>query len=254
MGRARAQKSPNCWSLATPLENREGIGAQSQNAIREKLKPQAWKTSALPEEQKSEKFQSDGNSLSSPVSGVATDGQENAAGKVNPSDQKPQVVALANNADRGGRFVIVPRGGTISDVVARHYEENSILALSLVQEFNPQIGNLDFVSEGERLWMPPLTRKTLLRQQPDKSYRFIASVFRSRKEAVQWAHLLLSKKYSVEIVPQKVSNSMQIYRVEIRGLPSVAAADQVQRLIDAQATQYVQREKKPLPQQKRERL
>ena len=92
--------------------------------------------------------------------------------------------------------------------------------------------------------MPPLTRDILLRQQPDKSYRLIASAFRRREEAVRWSHFLLSEKYSVEVVPQKVFGSMQIYRVEIGELPDVAAADQVQELINAQAARYVQRKKK----------
>jgi hypothetical protein len=139
----------------------------------------------------------------------------------------------------------VPRGGTIFDSVSRHYGENSALALSLVQEFNPQIGNLDVVSEGERLWMPPLTRDILLRQQPDNSYRFIAAASRSRKDAERWGHFLLSKGYSAEIVPHRVSNSMQVYRVEIGGLIDATAANQVEELIDVQATRYAQRQERP---------
>jgi sporulation related protein len=231
-------------SLSTLRENHEESVVQSRKTIGEEAKPLAWKTSQTPEVQKSETLQPDGNSLPSPVS----EGQDSTVGKVDSPEQKPQAVAVVNNADRGGTTVIVPRGGTISDFVSRHYGENSALALSLVQEFNPQIGNLDVVSEGERLWMPPLTRDILLRQQPDKSYRFIASAFRSRRDAERWVHFLLSKGYSVEIVPQRVSNSMQIYRVEIGGLMNVTAADQVQELIDVQATRYAQRQERQSPQ------
>src|SRR5262249_17045352 len=139
-------------SLSTLLDNHEESSVQSQKLIGEEAQPLASRIPQAPEAQKSEKLQPDGNSLPPLVSG----GQDNPVGKVDSPEQKPQGVAAVNTADRGGTTVIVPRGGTISDFVSRRYGENNTLALSLVQEFNPQIGNLDVVSEGERLWMPPL--------------------------------------------------------------------------------------------------
>ena len=59
--------------------------------------------------------------------------------------------------------------------------------MDLIKEFNPQIKNLNWVSAGQDLLLPRLTRETLLRKQPDGSYRLIVASFRNLRGADEYA-------------------------------------------------------------------
>ena len=98
--------------------------------------------------------------------------------------------------------------------------------MDLIKEFNPQIKNLNWVSAGRDLLLPRLTPETLLRKQPDGSYRLIVASFRSRAEADEYAGRLSNKGYRVTITPKKVSDDLLLHRVEIHGLKNLEEAHQ----------------------------
>jgi hypothetical protein len=55
-----------------------------------------------------------------------------------------------------------------------------MLGMDVIKDFNPKIQNLNWIYPGQEILVPPLARETLLRKQPDGSYRIIAASFTNR--------------------------------------------------------------------------
>jgi cell division septation protein DedD len=99
--------------------------------------------------------------------------------------------------------------------------------LDIIKEFNPQIKNLNWVFPGQDLLLPPLTHETMLRKQPDGSYRLIVASFSSLAEADKYARLLGNAGYQVVITPKRVSDDLLLHRVEIDALKNFEEANQI---------------------------
>ena len=123
--------------------------------------------------------------------------------------------------------ILIKRGSTIRKIAADFYGASSIfLGMDLIKEFNPQITNLNRIYSGEGLWLPPFTRETLLRKEPDDPYRLILRSFSSSKRAEEFAWLVRYEGYPVVITPRRVSDNLLLHRVKIAGLKTLKAADQ----------------------------
>lgn len=114
--------------------------------------------------------------------------------------------------------VIIQPGSTIHKIVSEVYGANTLLGMDFIKEFNPQIENLNWIFPGQDLLLPPLTHETMLRKQPDGSYRLIVASFSSLTEANKYAQLLGYTGYQVVITPKRVSDDLLLHRVEIDGL------------------------------------
>jgi len=126
-----------------------------------------------------------------------------------------------------GRRVMIQYGSTIYKIAIDAYGTNTVLGMDLIKEFNPQIKDLNWVSAGQELLLPPLTRETLLRQELDGSYHLIVALFRSLKGADEHARLLRNKGYQVTITPRRVSDDLLLHRVKIDGLTNLEEANQI---------------------------
>ena len=123
--------------------------------------------------------------------------------------------------------VLIQHGSTISKIVSDAYGANSLLALDIIKEFNPQIKNLNWVFPGQELLLPPLTHETMLRKQPDGSYRLIVASFPSLTEADKYTRPLGNAGYRVVITPKRISDDLLLHRVEIDGLKNFDEANQI---------------------------
>jgi len=122
--------------------------------------------------------------------------------------------------------VIIQYGANIYKIASDAYGVNTALGMDLIKEFNPRIKNLNWVFAGQDLLLPRLTRETLLRKQPDGSYRLIVASFRRLTGADEYARLLSNKGYQVAITSRRVSDNLLLYRVEIDGLKNLEEANQ----------------------------
>jgi general secretion pathway protein A len=122
--------------------------------------------------------------------------------------------------------VIIPLGSSIYRIAADTYGANAALAMDLIKESNPEIKNLNRVSAGKDLLLPSLTPETLLRKQPDGSYRLIVASFRSLTGANEYAGRLSNKGYRVTVTSRRVSDDLLLHRVEIDGLKNLEEANQ----------------------------
>ncbi len=123
--------------------------------------------------------------------------------------------------------VIIPQGSSIYKIATEAYGTKNGLGMDLIKEFNPGIRSLGRVAAGRALLLPSLTPETLLRRQADGSYRLIVASFRSPTGADEYAQRLRNKGYHVSITPRKVSEDVQLYRIEIDGLQNPEEANHI---------------------------
>jgi general secretion pathway protein A len=139
----------------------------------------------------------------------------------------PEKASAEVKFERKEQRVVIPYGSSIYKIAIDAYRANTALGMDLIKELNPEIKNLNRVSAGRDLLLPSLTRETLLRQQPDGSYRLIVASFRSLTGAEEYARLLRNKGYQVTITPRRVSDDLLLHRVEIDSLKNIEQANQI---------------------------
>jgi general secretion pathway protein A len=122
--------------------------------------------------------------------------------------------------------MLIQPGSTIAEIAANIYGAQRTLGLDLIKEFNTHIENLNWILAGQWLWLPPLSRETLIRPQPDGSYNLILGTFRSAQQAEQLAQQARLKKYAVMVTPRRMSDNLMLYRVELYRLESADAVHQ----------------------------
>ena len=123
--------------------------------------------------------------------------------------------------------VIIPQGSSIYKIATEAYGTKNGLGMDLIKEFNPGIKSLGKVAAGRSLLLPVLTPETLLRRQPDGSYRLIAASFQNPTAADEYAQRLRNKGYQVSITPRKVSEDLLLHRIEIDGLQNPEEANHI---------------------------
>lgn len=143
-----------------------------------------------------------------------------------PSLDQTSAGSTKASAVQNGQSVVIPRGSTISRIATEVYGTDKILlAMDLLKEFNPRIEDMNWVLAGQKLSVPPLTRETLLRRQPDDTYHLILDSFFNAQEAEKLGKTVRLKGYEVAITPRKVSNKLVLHRVEIPGLKNLETAN-----------------------------
>ena len=103
-----------------------------------------------------------------------------------PGNRRPASVNSPAAAVRGAatsRPLVIPQGATIADIAFKTYGSYNLLAIDLIKELNPHIANLNWIRAGEQLRLPSLDAETLIRRQPDGSYRLILGSFLSSQAA-----------------------------------------------------------------------
>jgi hypothetical protein len=140
-------------------------------------------------------------------------------------DEVSSIGSVPEVASRREKPMLVPPGSTIAEIAADIYGARRDLGLDLIKEYNSQIENLNRIRSGERLWLPPLSHETLVRQQPDGSYRLILASFRTSQQAEQLAQRARQKNYDIVVSARPVSHNLVLHRVEINGLANRDAVD-----------------------------
>jgi hypothetical protein len=144
----------------------------------------------------------------------------------------PSVAPLQDLHQVKEQTIRLQSGATILGLVREVYGAQNTLALALIKEFNPRINDLDYVTAGTTIFAPSLTEETLLRKQPDGSYRLLIAVFLRATLAQKHADLARQHGYSVEVFPAQVAGSLLLYRVEIVGLPNREAGQHAWTFVD----------------------
>jgi general secretion pathway protein A len=146
---------------------------------------------------------------------------------------------IAQNANTEAKFanpetlkptderIIISYGSTIYKIASDAYGSDVLLGMDLIKEFNPEIKNLNWVSAGQEILVPALTRQILIRRQYDSSYRLVIASFRNRTEAYESARGIEKRGYRVIVIPRRVANDLVLHRLEIEGLKNLQEATRI---------------------------
>jgi general secretion pathway protein A len=135
------------------------------------------------------------------------------------------VASISEIASWRKKPIAVQPGSTIAEIAASIYGTQRNLGLDLIKEYNTHIENLNRILAGQKLWLPPLSRETLVRQQPDGSYNLILASFRNPQQSEQLAQIVRLRGYNVVVTRRRVSDNLMLHRVEISALGSVDAVN-----------------------------
>jgi general secretion pathway protein A len=133
---------------------------------------------------------------------------------------------LAAPLEKKPEHTRILQGSAIGSIAYHFYGANSLLGIDLLKEFNPQLQDINWISTDRGLRLPPLTRETLQRKQPDGSYHLILASFHNLMVGQGFAQAVRLKGYEVVITRRKVSENLSLHRVEIAGLKTLEAANQ----------------------------
>jgi type II secretory pathway predicted ATPase ExeA len=122
--------------------------------------------------------------------------------------------------------VTIQYGSTVFQIATDAYGSSAVLGMDLIKEFNPDIPNLNWINAGQDLLLPTLSEETLLRQQPDGSFRLVLASFLSRREAEEFAERIVRDGLPVIVTVRPVSNNLVLHRLEIDGLKGLEDAKQ----------------------------
>jgi general secretion pathway protein A len=137
----------------------------------------------------------------------------------------PQTTAVEEDGRWTGQAVTIARGDTMSGIVLKMYGDYNVLAFDIIKELNPHLEDFDHVAAGEQVWLPSLTRDTLLRQQVDGSYHLIIGSFHRAGEAESTARTARRRGYVATITQRRMSGTRLLFRVELEQLQDLATAD-----------------------------
>jgi general secretion pathway protein A len=143
--------------------------------------------------------------------------------KIADTRQQTAEISAKSNDHR----LTIQNGSTVFQIATDAYGSRSaILGIDLIKEFNPDIANLNWINAGQDLLLPALNEETLLRQQPDGSFRLIVASFLSRREAEEFAERIVRDGFPVVVIVRPVSNNLVLHRLEINGLKNREDAKQ----------------------------
>ncbi len=161
-----------------------------------------------------------------PLQTEATEGSHTSSITDKGADEERPVARMPEIANWRKKPITVQLGSTIAEIAANTYGAQRNLGLDLIKEYNTHIENLNRIQAGQRLWLPPLSRETLVRQHPDGTYNLILASFRSPQQSEQLAQTARLKGYDVMVTSRRMSDNLLLHRVEISALESVDAVNQ----------------------------
>ena len=137
--------------------------------------------------------------------------------KAKIADKRQQTAELGVKSN--DHRLTIQNGSTVFQIATDAYGSRSaILGIDLIRDFNPNIANLNWINAGQDLLLPALNEETLLRQQPDGSFRLVVASFLSRREAEDFAERIVRDGFTVVVTVRPVSNNLVLHRLEINGL------------------------------------
>jgi type II secretory pathway predicted ATPase ExeA len=124
------------------------------------------------------------------------------------------------------RPIVIPRGATVADIALKQYGSYNLLAIDLIKELNPHIHNLNWIRAGEELHLPSLDAGTLIRRQADGSYHLIIGSFLSSQAGERIRDRLRREGYQAALTTRRLTDNLEVHRVELTGLPTREVAQQ----------------------------
>jgi general secretion pathway protein A len=115
------------------------------------------------------------------------------------------------------RVVTVKRGTTLTLLSQQHYNGVNPTLLDLILEHNPQIRDVNRIAENEKIRIPIVTDRLLLRMEPDRGYGIFLGTFVDPQSVEVFRKQAVLRDKAIRIAPRKVSNVETWHRVSVDG-------------------------------------
>jgi type II secretory pathway predicted ATPase ExeA len=209
---------------------------------------EGWSRATLPRPRNPEAPERGGSSVIPPAAGPRSRDEEPATATAStpPAAPLPEVASGVRSlslpprpaepprtsaersaaAQSPARPLVIPHGATIADIALKTYGGYNLLAIDLIKELNPHIGNLNWIKAGEQLRLPSLDAETLIRRQADGSYHLIIGSFLSSQAAERTRDRLRRAGYQATSTTRRLTDNLEVHRLEVTGLPTRDVAQQ----------------------------
>jgi general secretion pathway protein A len=162
---------------------------------------------------------------------ATADGQEPTTGGVGVDLPDRSYVASPGSSTSSPRAaqpqgLLVSAGATVGGIAGGRYGNHYLLGMDLIKEFNPHVDDLDWITTGDVLWLPPLNRETLIREPSNSAFEVVVGTHVTREAAESVARSPRRHGYEVGVTPRRITKDRILYRVTIVGLKTKKAADQ----------------------------
>ncbi len=109
--------------------------------------------------------------------------------------------------------IVVKTGENLSLVANRYYHIANPTLIDLILQSNPEIRNANLIKVGQRIKIPKITERSLVRQSPDQTFKVHVGTFWSSELPKVYRHEPTLKGKNIEIISFKASPDEIFYRV-----------------------------------------
>lgn len=132
------------------------------------------------------------------------------------------------------RVITVKRGATLTLISQQQYNGVNPTLLDLIMEHNPQIRNVNRISENEKVRIPVITDRLFLRKEPDRGYGVFLGTFIDQQSIEVFRKQAVLRDKTIRIAPRKVSNVETWYRASVDGFQTEEQALQALQALRGQ--------------------
>jgi phage tail protein X len=131
---------------------------------------------------------------------------------------EPKMLAPVKQPDMGMRVKTVveaTRGVSISSLALKHYNKVNMTIIDYILDMNPSIANPDLILINQKIKLPEISERMLIRQEPEGFFKVHLATFTSRSYAAKYMGGITMEGKALEMTPRKVSPSETWYRVMV---------------------------------------
>jgi len=132
------------------------------------------------------------------------------------------------------KVVTVKRGWTLTHLSQQHFKGVNPTLLDLIMEHNPQIKDVNRITENEAIRIPIITEAVFLRKEPDRGFGVFLGTFADRQSIEVFRKQAVLRDKTIRIAPRQVSRDETWYRASADGFETQEQALQALRNLKQQ--------------------
>ena len=132
------------------------------------------------------------------------------------------------------KVVTVKKGWTLTLLSQQHFNGVNPTLLDLMMEHNPQIKDVNRITENEKIRIPVITEGLFLSRVPDRGYSVFLGTFVDRQSIEVFRKQPALKDKTIRIAPRTASRDETWYRASVDGFQTEEQALQALRILKQQ--------------------
>ena len=132
------------------------------------------------------------------------------------------------------KVVTVKKGWTLTLLSQQHFNSVNPTLLDLIMEHNPQITDVNRITENEKIRIPVITEGLFLSRNPDRGYSVFLGTFVDQQSIEVFRKQTVLRDKTIRIAPRKVSHGETWYRASVDGFQTEEQSLQALRSLKQQ--------------------